>query len=238
MDRAGGARFISKSRWLLTCIQADGPDQALYQTLMEGFGYSSNCRPFVELANRAPYQWVSKAAMQLPPGERVRAIYGWLNSCSAPGFPDSPIVPAWRGQQRLVRPSNHPRRWTLAASILLDRFLEPGLERGLGKVMEQLSPAKLIHALCAFSKTGPACAGRGQAFDLAVNAVLPFMHAWDEYEFREETRGVSETLYRKFPMLADNEIIREMMAQLLPLESRSAVTGARSQQGLLHLRLC
>ncbi len=91
-------------------------------------------------------------------------------------------------------PSNHPRRWTLAASILLDRFLEPGLERGLGKVMEQLSPAKLIHALCAFSKTGPACAGRGQAFDLAVNAVLPFMHSWDEYEFREETRGVSETL--------------------------------------------
>ena len=93
-------------------------------------------------------------------------------------------------------------------------------------------------ALCAFSKTGPACAGRGQAFDLAVNAVLPFMHVWDEYEFREETRGVSETLYRKFPMLADNEIIREMMAQLLPLESRSAVTVARSQQGLLHLRLC
>ena len=39
-------------------------------------------------------------------------------------------------------------------------------------------------------------------------------------------------------MLADNEIIREMMAQLLPLESRSAVTGARSQRGLLHLRLC
>ena len=85
-----------------------------------------------------------------------------------------------------VRPSNHPRRWTLAASILLDRFLEPGLE--------QLSPAKLIHALCDFRKTGPACAGRGQAFDLAVNAVLPFMHSWDEYEFREETRGVSETL--------------------------------------------
>ena len=207
LDRAGGARFILKSRWLLTCIQADGPDQTLYQTLMEGFGDSSNRRPFVELANRAPYQAVSKATMQLPPGERVRAIYGWPNSCSALGSPDpaestrlarpAAFGPAmehkeWKLFQ--VRPSNHPRRWTLAASILLDRFLEPGLERGLGKVMEQLSPAKLIHALCAFSKTGPACAGRGQAFDLAVNAVLPFMHSWDEYEFREETRGVSETL--------------------------------------------
>ena len=39
-------------------------------------------------------------------------------------------------------------------------------------------------------------------------------------------------------MLADNEIIREMMAQLLPLKSRSAVTVPRNQQGLLHLRLC
>jgi hypothetical protein len=37
------------------------------------------------------------------------------------------------------------------------------------------------------------------------------MHPWDEFEFREETRDVSETLYRKFPMLADNEIIREML---------------------------
>tara|TARA_B100000809_G_C14840593_1_gene424590 strand:- start:286 stop:600 length:315 start_codon:yes stop_codon:yes gene_type:complete len=104
--------------------------------------------------------------------------------------------------------------------------------------MEQLSLAKLIHALCAFSKTGSACVGRGRAIDLAVNAVLPFMHAWDEFEFREETRGVSETLYQRFPMLTDNEIIREMMAQLLPVESRSAATDARSQQGLLHLRLC
>jgi len=251
LDRAGGARFSLKSRWLLTCIQADGPVQALYQTLTEGFGDSSNRRPFVELANRAPYQAVLKAAMQLPPGERVRAIYGWLNSCSALGSPDpaestclarpaafGPVMEHKEWKLFRVRPSNHARRRTLAAAILLNRFLEPGLAWGLGKVMEKLSPAKLIHALCAFSETGPACVGRGRGIDLAVNAVLPFMHAWDEFEFREETRSVSETLYRKFPMLADNEIIREMMAQLLPLESRSAVNGARSQRGLLHLRLC
>ena len=120
-------------------------------------------------------------------------------------------------------------------AILLNRFLEPGLARGLGKVMEQLSPAKLIHALCAFSQTGFDCVGCGQAIDLAVNAVLAFMHAWDGFEWREETQGVSETLYRKFPLRADNEIVADMTAQLLPLEWRSAVTDPRSQQGLLHL---
>jgi len=134
-----------------------------------------------------------------------------------------------------VRQSNHPKRRILGAAILLNRFLKPGLARGLGKVMEQLSPAKLIHALYAFSQTGFDCVGCGRAIDLAVNAMLAFMHARDGFEWREETQGVSETLYRKFPLRADNEIAEDMTAQLLPLEWRSAVIDARSQQGLLHL---
>ena len=77
--------------------------------------------------------------------------------------------------------------------------------------------------------------GCGRAIDLAVNAMLAFMHARDGFEWREETQGVSETLYRKFPLRADNEIAEDMTAQLLPLEWRSAVIDARSQQGLLHL---
>jgi len=77
--------------------------------------------------------------------------------------------------------------------------------------------------------------GCGQAIDLAVKASMAFMHARDGFEWREETQGVSETLYRKFPLRADNKIVEEMTAQLLPLEWRSGVTQARSQQGLLHL---
>jgi len=51
-----------------------------------------------------------------------------------------------------VRQSNHPRRRTLGAAILLKRFLKPGVARCLGKVMEQLSPAKLIHACVPLAK--------------------------------------------------------------------------------------
>jgi hypothetical protein len=47
--------------------------------------------------------------------------------------------------------------------------------------------------------------------------------------------SASEALYEKFPMLADNEVTREMTEQLLPLGWRGAVANARRQQGLLHL---
>ena len=36
LDRAGEQRFQLKSAWLTDCIRAQGPDQALYQALMEG----------------------------------------------------------------------------------------------------------------------------------------------------------------------------------------------------------
>ena len=76
LDRAGNLRFRSKARWILTCIQSDGPDQALYQALMEGLGYSSNRRPFVQLASLAPFHAVTEAARKLQAGDRVSAIGG------------------------------------------------------------------------------------------------------------------------------------------------------------------
>ena len=251
LDRAGDQRFKSKARWLLTCIQADGPDQALYQALMEGLGYGSNRRPFFELATRAPYGALAKAALRLPPGERLSAIAGWLSARSGLNA-SGPACPSGRagrpgpkgfgpamdhGEWRLfrVRPANHPRRRIMGAAMLLDRFLEPGLAAGLREVVEKRSPSELTGSLRARAETGPAYVGRGRAMDLAVNAVLPFMHAWDESQSRLGTPGAEEVIYRELPKLAENEITREMTVQLLPVEWRGAVANARRQQGLLHL---
>ena len=248
LDLAGDLRFQSKARWLLQCIQNDGPDQALYLALMEGLGYSSNRRPFMELARSAPYRAVADAAGELPGEERVAAIGGWLGVCSGLSGPRSPrptdrMRPKGFGRAmnqkewRLfrVRPANHPRRRIMGAAIILDRFLEVGLAAGLREVVEELSPAKLAGTLCAEGQAGPAYVGRGRAKDLAVNAVMPFMHAWDEAEGRQGAPGVPEALYQRFPLLADNEIYREMTAQLLPAGWHKAVSNARRQQGLLHL---
>lgn len=260
LDRAGDQRFVLKSRWLSECIRADGPDQALYQALMEGLGYSSNRRPFIELASRAPYQAVTEAAGRFPPGERFEAICRWLGACSGLAEAASPRRPGRLGQPeqlnqpervlpknvgpamnkeewRLfrVRPANHPRRRIMGAASILDRFLERGLAAGLGEVVQGHSPAKLTEALCAPAMAGPAFVGPGRAKDLAVNAVLPFVHAWADADGRGPGADAALSLYQLFPRLADNEIYREMAEQLFPREWHGVIRGARRQQGLLHL---
>lgn len=242
LDRAGDRRFQLKSAWLSECIRALGPDQALYQALMEGLGYSSNRRPFTELASRAPYQALTRAAGRLPAEERSEAICGWLTACSGLAEPESPR-PRWIGpamnreEWRLfrVRPANHPRRRIQGAAMLLDRFLEPGLAAGLAEVASGLSPAKLIAALCAAGTEGPALVGPARAKDLAVNAVLPFMHGWPNFGGENQEPEGAPALFRRFPSLADNQLTREMTIQLLPAEWHKTVTNARRQQGLLHL---
>ena len=253
LDRAGDQRFQIRSKWFSDCIRAQGPDQALYEALMEGLGYSRNRHPFVELSSRAPYRAVTQAAGQLPPVERFAAIRSWLETCSGLGLPmesgrPKGVGPAMnQGEWRLfrVRPANHPRRRTVGAAMLLDRFLDVGLAAGLGEVVAQAAygkgvgrgvrPAKLTEALCAHSPDGPAYIGPGRAKDLAVNAVLPFMHAWWEVNGQGPGPDASTTLYHRFPLLTANELTREMTAQLLPARWRGTVAGARRQQGLLHL---
>ena len=266
LDRAGDLRFQLKGLWLERCIQADGPDQALYRALMEGLGYGSNRRPFIELASRAAYGAVAQAALQLPPGERFDAICGWLAACSGLDGAESPGPPGPRRPKNIgpamnlkewrlfrVRPANHPRRRIVGAAIILDRFLEPGLAAGLSAVVraadgngdggngargKEVRPAELTAALCASSLGGPAYVGPGRAKDLAVNAVLPFMHAWAEAGGpAHDGPGQDAVLaiYHRFPLLTGNEITREMTEQLLPVAWRGAVGNARRQQGLLHL---
>ena len=248
LDRAGDRRFDLQAKWLSDCIRAQGPDQALYEALMEGLGYSSNRRPFIELASRAPYQAVAEAAGRLPPGIQVGAIRSWLEACSGLAAPDSPhrhgparpknFGPAMEPREwRLfrVRPANHPRRRIVGAAVILDRFLEPGLACGLGAVVQECSPAGLTEALCAADTFGPACVGSGRAKDLAVNAVLPFMCGWARASGQGPGREAALALYHRFTLLADNELVREMTEQLLPAPWRQVVTTARRQQGLLHL---
>ena len=242
LDRAGSLRFRSKARWLATCIELDGPDQALYQALMEGLGYSTNRRPFEQLASLAPFHAVTEAAKELPPGDRVSAIGGWLTACSGLNGPSifrpkgfGPVMDHREWHLFRVRPTNHPRRRILGAAMLLARFLEQGLAAGLWEEVHRSRPAGLTGALCAQNGPGPAYVGRGRAIDLVVNAVLPFMHAWEESEPRGAITGVPEGIYARYPLLSENEITREMAAQLLPAGWRRAVSNARRQQGLLHL---
>ena len=75
-----------------------------------------------------------------------------------------------------------------------------------------------------------------RARDLAVNVVLPFLHALAEIRHdSQETEAHLET-YGKFGKLQDNELTREMSEHLFDPGSGKVVNNARRQQGLLHLK--
>ena len=103
------------------------------------------------------------------------------------------------------------------------------------------------------AKRGPAPIGKGRARDIAVNCVLPFIHA--KARLHDDTRlaQLAMEVYRSFPSLQENELTREMRQQLLSplfvgndgkpggdgdrthIEWKRTAGNARRQQGLLHL---
>jgi len=97
LDRAGDLRFLGKASALGRFIKEQGPDQTLYEALMEGLGYHHNRQPFLRLAYLAPYSVLKRAAEQLPENGRTEAITGWLLAVSG-------LVEPFNAAMRPVRP--------------------------------------------------------------------------------------------------------------------------------------
>ena len=239
LDRTGDERFRRKAATLGRFAAEQGPEQTLYEALLEGLGYRHNQQPFVKLAQAAPIAALRRAALPVLAEQRPMVLRHWLLSVS--GLADeasaaSPRLPPGLGPAmsrrdwRLfrVRPSNHPAARIEGAAELAARFLERGLVPSL--VDAAISPKRLTAALTVEGRDGTAPIGAGRARDLAVNAVLPLLHSLDG---GEESSFLA--LYRRFPRLQGNEVVREMAEQLFPEAWRSEVKNARRQQGLLHL---
>lgn len=143
---------------------------------------------------------------------------------------------AWRLFR--VRPSNHPRRRVMAAAALANRYCESGLSVGIYRAALTGKPAALTAALAIpdapDGKT--ALIGTGRARDIAVNAALPYLHAWRLSAGDAAGAQAMLRLYREYGPLPDNEIIRQTARALCPPEWGKVANSARRQQGLLHLQ--
>ena len=240
LDRAGDERFRRKAALLGRFAAGQGPEQTLYEGLLEGLGYRHNQQPFVKLAQAAPIAALRRAALPVLAQQRPMVLRHWLLTVSGlhddtsadlsrrpPGF--GPVMEQKEWHLFRVRPANHPTARIEGAAELVARFLERGLLAGLAD--ECRSPSQLTAALTVDGRGGgTAPIGAGRARDLAVNAVLPLLHSLD---------GGAESphlaLYRRFPKLQGNEMVREMAEQLLPGAWRAEANNARRQQGLLYL---
>jgi hypothetical protein len=252
LDRAGDDRFLDKSACFGRFLGEQGPEQTLYEGLMEALGYRHNQAPFLKLAARAPYLSVLQAGGRLPLEARAGAIESWLlrlSGLSSPdGYrgPDTPLPRSGFGPSLSsrewhcfrVRPANHPRRRIGGAARLVVRYLDGGLVEGLRQAANAGTMRELISALTVLGPPGRETAwiGAGRARDLAVNVVLPFLHALDRRWGGPGSGREHLALYRRFGKLQENELTREMAEHLVePRHGRGVVDTARRQQGLLHL---
>ena len=240
LDRAGDDRFCRKAALLGRFAAEQGPDQTLYEGLLEGLGYRHNQQPFVKLAQAAPIAALRRAALPVLAEQRPMVLRHWLLAVSGladttPAAPSrlprglGPVMERKEWHLFRVRPANHPAARIEGAAELMARFLERGLLAGMAD--ECRSPSHLSASLTVEGRDGStAPIGAGRARDLAVNAVLPLLHSMDA-----GAESPYLALYQRFPKLQGNEVVREMAEQLLPEAWRTEVNSARRQQGLLHL---
>lgn len=254
LDLAGDRRFLAKTEYLTLLMGEQSPEQTLYENLMEALGYRNNQQAFLKLAARATYASLAQGAAGLPREDRAQALAKWLLHLSGlhsedpeaneplprVGFGAPLSATEWHCFR--LRPANHPRRRIMGAAILLDRFLDQGLVAGLAGACGAGDAKKVIAALTVSgeAKGRPALVGKDRACDLAVNVVLPFLHALDGLHPGSVPSGDPLGLYRRFGKLQDNGLVREMTAQLFdpawPSEATAKiVNSARRQQGLLRL---
>ena len=269
LDDAGDKRFSGKSGTFLRFLAEEDPEQVLYSAMMEALGYSQNREAFLELSSRVPYTRLEEAVLGLPGSGRMSAIQALLLSAS--GFSQSDTRVGGMSLDRWhlfrVRPQNHPVQRISSFAVLMGRFLPSsaedssslppdvgkGLIEGLTSLLvDAARPGKSRKSWVPLEQ-GLIVVGRGRARDMAVNCVLPFLHALAQLRGNRRVEAAAFEVFQEFPKLQENELTREMSRQLFDPLSRKTlddagsippsndrswarfVRNARRQQGLLHL---
>ena len=261
LDQAGETRFLQRSDGFGRALGQENGDELLYSGILEALGYSRNREPFAELARRLPWHSLREISGAVPHQNRSLAIRCLLLSvaglrgeetgaagepCSSLGARLAEVIrpmntSAWCFAS--VRPANQPRRRVAGAATLLARYTESGLLPGLLPMAREETVVALCAALTV-GQGGTSLIGRSRALDMAINVVLPLLHAWGLSEGDAALAGSCLRLYRGAPRLAENEITREMVtllglspgnAQAHRMRGRALALGALRQQGLMHL---
>ena len=252
LDQAGERRFLNKSSVFHAALQREDAEELLYRSILEALGYNRNREPFLELALRLPWRALRDAVRDIPLHSRRLAIRRLLtgmaelsgNGTSAtkmgasPGWGElsghaTPMEPsAWCFAG--VRPANQPHRRIAGAAALLADYVDTGLLAGLLPLAGEKSVAALRKALTVIDDW-VTFIGPDRALDVAVNVVLPLLHAWGRFTGDPGVAGSCLSLYERAPHLAENEVTREMTALLRYPKKIALARGAIRQQGLIHL---
>lgn len=168
-----------------------------------------------------------------------------------------PLAHSWETNR--VRPANSPPRRLAAAARLLARLmwqqggmLSPFLGKQAYRKYDNLakewtgvltvegegywaSHADFGRALGKDTIEDMALVGTSRASDIVINILLPLLIAHADRQSDEKIRDRALSLYASFPKLSENKITRAMADEALGPRRKGTITGARRQQGLIHL---
>lgn len=241
---AGDQRFIEKSDGFLLEMTRESPEQVVWSAILDVLGYSENRRAFRRVAQRLPWKGLATLQPALAKDD-LESLCLWAGGLgprpewSRRYFPNSVRFRPPRWNATHGRPANAPVRRLRAAGYLAARFIPRGalVDTIADSVLKTERPVQLLR-LFVVHAGGNACnalIGEGRGSEIAVNAVLPSIHAWARRTERWHVAERAFALFRGWPKTPENSISREMRA-VLRLQGRDPVVrGARGQQGLIHL---
>ncbi|MFA5079203.1 MAG: DUF2851 family protein [Dehalococcoidia bacterium] len=232
---AGLARFEQKTHRFAQALQDGDPEQVLYKGICRALGYAWNTKPFETLAMRVPVQMVwSHASGNLRAKYRLLLGASGLAEEGVSRLPDG-MKPMKASDWSTLpsRPLNHPALRIAGLCHLLQRYEEKGM---LAAVLEKIMNAPAREAATAleeaFTVVGAGSRvliGAGRAREIAVNAVLPLIHAYGE-RINNLMEEKAREVFSSYPSLLPNELTRYMSGLL-----GNQACGACRQQGLLHI---
>jgi hypothetical protein len=228
LDRAGDARFLEKSRrfkqFLSSAVPEAGatptPEDVLYQGLMTALGYGGNSEPFLRLAQGIPLRAIARMMTGISEETRSDALGSLLLQAS--GLPVtavlsseppavSPVVSSQDWHLFRVRPSNHPSRRIMGVAELLHRSWDMGLVPWATALVStgDVGLVKQALTVAAHGEERQTLLGGSRAADIAVNVVLPFVHAWGFITTITDMVEGALSLYRAWPPLQENALTKE-----------------------------
>ncbi|MSR65698.1 MAG: DUF2851 family protein [Verrucomicrobiae bacterium] len=255
LDSAGHERFLAKARKCDRWIQRAGPEQALYEGLMESLGYKANKEPFRKVAKSVPWSVIAGKPANVILAQFL-GIAGFLPTLETTRWqPDARAYAKklwdiwWKYRGELedkllrredwklsnIRPANHPQRRLAAMAILASKH------RNLQSVIrdpkfEIKDPFWSFH----FTLNGPKqkqpseLIGETRAREMAVNVMLPFRFAVANGVGDEEGKRNALEEFRKCSSLESNNVLRLAAHQLFGASQgvKKLLSTASRQQGL------
>ena len=255
----GFERFYVKSALFEVALVLDEPEQVLYRGVMGALGYRKNKKAFETLALQLPVNVIDSIVRENSSMERIQVIQALLMGAAGllPSQSDSRKKPPNIAKINLLEetwhlleietmmkysdwhffrmhPSNFPTSRLMAASYLLDRYLDHGMNKQITDIVKKTGAGRPSTAI-EQTLMVPHFLGKERAREIVINIILPFSLALAQRQMDMDLKEHVLQLYASYPKSGENQITRYLSEVLWSGDQYKHFHSAQIQQGLIHI---